>query len=468
MPLFYRKFRGLTVKTGRNIMIKVSVIVPCLNMKNYIKDCLDSIVNQTLRELEILVVDGGSSDGTLDILEGYGKTEGHLRVIRSEKKSYGYQVNLGLELATGEYIAIVDADDRIASNMYAALYEKAVRSQADYVKGAARSFWTLSESAICHQVLMQFGEDEYMDGEIELAPAERPDLLTRDNFLWYGIFRREFMKQIRLHESPGAAFQDLGGLLQTQMKAQKAVYLKEVFYEYRQDNAQSSEHNPKGFRFVWEEYTWAERFIGNASDGWKAAFYRKFFLHTMSRYYAMTAFGERWESAQAYIYMIRDKLADKLKEGIIGKNHFSEEEWTNLHLLISDENRLYEKYLDMHMPHRKQLLNIPFTAGGRDIVIFGYGLYGTYVHAQVLKQGWGKVTAYCDNQVGKQGLSFWGVPVLKPCEAVRRYPDNCFVVANSKHFGEMEKQLVSMGIETSRICCYTAGVDNRLLGITLA
>lgn len=273
-------------------MFKVSVIVPCLNMRKYIEDCLESIVNQTLTDLEIMVIDAGSTDGTLEILNKFMKRDGRIYLMHSEKKSYGYQVNLGIQHASGQYVAIVDADDRIAPDMYEVLYEKAVCSGADYVKGTAKGFYTISDDLTYYMPLMQFPRREYQNGLIEVIPAERTDLLTRDNFLWYGIFEHKFMKNISLHESPGAAFQDLGGLLQTQMRARKAVYLEEAFYEYRQDNVTSSTYNPKGFQFVWEEYTWAEQFITNASDNWKTAFYRKLFLHTSSIYTTMTATGQ--------------------------------------------------------------------------------------------------------------------------------------------------------------------------------
>lgn len=448
-------------------MPRVSVIVPCLNMAEYIGECMDSIVGQTLKDLEILVIDAGSTDGTQEILKGYEKTDGRVHVIHSTKKSYGYQVNLGMEQSTGEYIAIVDADDRVGVNMYATLYERAVQSKADYVKGTARFFCTISETLTYYQPHVQFEKEDYVSGEIELVPADRPDILTKDNFLWSGIFRRDFMEGIRLHESPGAAFQDLGGLLQTQMKARKAVYLEESFYEYRQDNASSSERNSKGFQFVWEEYTWAEQFVKNAPDHWKAAFYRKFFGHALTRYFAMAASGRRWDDARPYIDLIREKLRGKLKSGMIKEKDFPEWEWENLMLFFSDGDKLYDKYSKLYASKRQQMMNIMAAAKGRDIAVFGYGELGRFIHAQALKRGWGRVAAYCDNQTEKQGSLFWGVPVLTPVEAASLHPDACFVAASSRHFEAIKEQLMSMGIPAGQICCYTAGVDMRLWGIAL-
>lgn len=83
-------------------MIKVTVIMPSLNVADYIKECLESVIHQTLRELEIICVDAGSTDGTREILEEYAQRDPRILVVDSPRKSYGYQVNQGLRLSQGE------------------------------------------------------------------------------------------------------------------------------------------------------------------------------------------------------------------------------------------------------------------------------------------------------------------------------------------------------------------------------
>ena len=85
----------------------MSVILPSLNVVNYIEECLDSVTGQTLEELEILCIDAGSTDGTLEILQKYADKDKRIRLIHSDKKSYGYQINLGIDQASGEYMGIV-------------------------------------------------------------------------------------------------------------------------------------------------------------------------------------------------------------------------------------------------------------------------------------------------------------------------------------------------------------------------
>ena len=117
-------------------MIKVSIIMPSLNVASYSRETMDSVISQTLKESEIICVDAGSTDGTLEILKEYASSDDRIRVILSEKKSYGYQMNLGISAATGEYIGIVETDDYVEPDMYEKLFDAAEKNYADIVKGA--------------------------------------------------------------------------------------------------------------------------------------------------------------------------------------------------------------------------------------------------------------------------------------------------------------------------------------------
>ena len=124
--------------------IKVTVIMPSLNVHSYIRPCIESVINQTLENLEILCIDAGSTDGTLEILQEYEAKDQRIRLIRSDRKSYGYQVNLGIKAAKGEYLAIVETDDSIRDTMYERLTELADQYQLDVIKADYQSFRTVS------------------------------------------------------------------------------------------------------------------------------------------------------------------------------------------------------------------------------------------------------------------------------------------------------------------------------------
>ena len=114
--------------------IEISIIMPSYNVANYIEECIESVINQTLKEIEIICVDAGSEDGTLEILQRYAEKDNRIILLNSDKKSYGYQMNLGLSVAKGDYIGIVETDDYIDSNMFSDLYNLSEEGSIDIVK----------------------------------------------------------------------------------------------------------------------------------------------------------------------------------------------------------------------------------------------------------------------------------------------------------------------------------------------
>ncbi len=113
--------------------IKVSVIMPVYNAAAFLHQCLDSVINQTLQEIEIICIDDGSRDDSLAILEAYAKKEPRMQVLRQENAGAGAARNKGLAVAKGAYLSILDADDFFEPDMLEKAYEKAVETRAQIV-----------------------------------------------------------------------------------------------------------------------------------------------------------------------------------------------------------------------------------------------------------------------------------------------------------------------------------------------
>ena len=111
--------------------LKVSICVPVYNMEKYLGKCLDSLVNQTLKDIEIICVDDESKDGSLEILNEYAKKYPNIKVISQKNTGLGGARNTGLKNATGEYVGFVDADDFVEQNMYEKLYNAAKKEDAE-------------------------------------------------------------------------------------------------------------------------------------------------------------------------------------------------------------------------------------------------------------------------------------------------------------------------------------------------
>lgn len=110
---------------------KVSIIVPCYGVEKYLDRCMESIVNQTLKDIEIILVDDGSPDRVPQMCDNWAKKDSRIKVIHKKNAGLGYARNSGLDIATGEYVAFVDSDDFVDTKMYKLLYEHAKLNDLD-------------------------------------------------------------------------------------------------------------------------------------------------------------------------------------------------------------------------------------------------------------------------------------------------------------------------------------------------
>lgn len=236
-----------------NSQPKVSVIMPSLNVAPYIRECIESVVNQTLREIEIICVDAGSTDGTLEVLEEYAAKDGRIKLLHSDKKSYGYQMNLGIDAATGEYMGIVETDDYALPEMYEELYALAKENDVDICKGDfCRFYGDGKERRFEYAKISKNG----LYGRRISNAVEHPEVLRCYLLNQPGIYRRAFLeeKEIRLNETPGASHQDNGLWFQMFTQAEGIYLTNKAYYMLRRDNPNSSVYNIKNIFVFCDEY----------------------------------------------------------------------------------------------------------------------------------------------------------------------------------------------------------------------
>ena len=112
---------------------KVSIIVPVYNAEKYLKRCINSLKNQTLEDIEIILVDDSSTDSSLEICQIAADEDSRIKVIHKVNEGAGYARNAALKIATGEYIGFLDSDDFAEKEMFKTLYEKAIKYDSDLV-----------------------------------------------------------------------------------------------------------------------------------------------------------------------------------------------------------------------------------------------------------------------------------------------------------------------------------------------
>lgn len=443
-------------------MCKVTVIMPSLNVASYIAECMDSVTGQTLQDMEILAIDAGSTDGTLELLREYEKKDSRIKVILSEKRSYGYQMNLGISIAQGEYIGVVETDDVILPDMFECLYQKAVETEADYVKGSVEALFDTKGPESIRVPMQRIFDNDSMYGTV-VKPCESPKLLVRDIYLWTGIYKKQFLKGVRFNESLGAAFQDQGFLLQTISSAQRAVYLKKLVYLYRQDNENSSIYNPKGFSYIAGEYAFSEKFLKGKNREWVSVYYQRMLAQCIGRFRLMAASGEYWQQVDAHIKELQNKLLSAISEGLLlEEDMVNKEQWEKLQLFLQSPKVVYQQFAEEYECKRDVFHSLKKCVEKKEIIIFGSGSWGQFFHHLFYVLCIERILAYCDNQKAIQGKRLNGVLVISPEEAVQRYPDAVFVIANKNAAQKMETQLLELGVLRERVILYTLGGDLQL------
>lgn len=221
--------------------IKISIIMPSYNVANYIEECIESVINQTLKEIEIICVDAGSEDGTLEILQRYAEKDNRIILLNSDKKSYGYQMNLGLSVAKGDYIGIVETDDYIDSNMFSDLYNLSEEGSIDIVKS---NFYHLIGITPEEQEIIVDGTKINVP-KVKFNVFENSNIMYGHPSIWAAIYRTEFLMKnnIKFMEEPGGGWVDNPFYFETFLNAKSIKYTKKPYYYYRQSNPDSSSNN---------------------------------------------------------------------------------------------------------------------------------------------------------------------------------------------------------------------------------
>lgn len=443
-------------------MIKVSVILPSLNVADYIRECMESALRQTLREIEIICVDAGSSDGTRQILQEYAARDERVVIIDSGVKSYGAQVNMGIQAARGEYVAILETDDYVLDDMYEKLYEAAKEHKLEYVMADYMFFYDDIDGN--RKVFKAQTLADVPDLYYEIFSTENYASIYRidDTTLWRGIYAKEFIlsNHIRLNETPGAAYQDICFMHRVRMKVKRSMYIREFGYCYRTDRETSSTNSVKGLKYAKDEYQYLLAYDDIPE------IYRSKIYYTMSLSYVsecrniLTRTGYVWDQADLEYYeWFRNILSKAVKEGMLAEAMGGKEWWEPLLVLLAS-SRDFADRLKSVADHIDGIKKIASDRGF--VIICGAGIRGQNLAGMLKKEeadGRKLKILFADNDSKIWNSCIGEIKVLAVEQCVEQYPDAVFVIANKKHHTQIGEQLESKGIARENILEYRPTVD---------
>lgn len=425
-------------------MCKISIIMPSLNVANYIRQCINSVVSQTLTDMEIICVDAQSTDGTLEILREYEKKDKRVKVLISTIKSYGYQMNLGIQAAQGKYIGIVETDDFVDTEMFAKLYDVAEKNQVDFVKSCYMEFVSNGKQDVVNQECIARVPYEFRNTKLDLKRNDKAKYIDPVH-IWSGIYRRDFLvkNHIKFNETIGASFQDTSFSFLVGYYAESCVYLDEAFYRYRVDNVNSSVKSDSKINCIIEEFDYLDSIVGNVKTEsclyeLKKAKIRAYYwnyirlsIHSreMFRSQVLPEMKQLKEDGKFFKWLDCENrdLLNVLLEGIRSEECMDEEKEVSSHLLIN-------------------LLNQE-----RTYCIVSAGTYANSIVMLMHYMNKNNIVSVYDNSPDKIGKQFYDFSI-KPMERISdNGKDTIYFIANKNHSEELKRQLELLGASEESI-----------------
>lgn len=440
---------------------KISIIMPSLNVCEYIDECIESALNQTIKGLELICIDAGSTDGTWEKLEEYAAENTNddltIKLIKSDVRSYGYQVNLGISASNGKYIAILETDDYIVPEMYQKLFDIAENTGVDYVKAAFDMFETYPNKEVIFRTSYLWPKSS-PNYNCVIDPHKNDELYGRDYCLWTGIYRASFLKRnnIRLNETPGAAFQDIGFTEQMLAYSRKAYYTDESYYRYRTDRLGSSINSKNGLKFSQGEF---ENILDNQYFWDKVAYQRGTYSYMLGSFYGefhklirIADYSWQVEYIEPYVNWFLEKLSKAIRDGILVENQYTRGLFPFFYGIKKNPTQ-YCRNLSIAdekiETNRNKIASL--SKKGR-IYIMGAGVRGVEAVRILLSKG---VTNFsiCDNDKKKVGISIGNRVIVTPATCVGQYKkgSDSFLIANKNYSQEMHRQLLKMGVDPGDI-----------------
>lgn len=310
--------------------VKVSIIVPIYNVERYLDKCLKSLIRQTLNDIEIICVNDGSTDGSLNIVKKYASQDVRVKIIDKKNSGYGNTMNVGLDAANGEYIGIVESDDFVSASMFDFLYTCAFKNNVDVVKSSFWFFWG-DKSMIKPAELLSYNAYYKV-----VNPLDDQSIFWLQPAIWSAVYKRKLIidNHIRFLETPGASYQDTSFNFKVLALAKKVYLVPEPFLFYRQDNMFASVKNKGKIYCVNEEFAEIDRFLDLHLKLKKQLEPLKNRLKFATYSWNYSRIDKVFK--KKYLEKMSAEFKDIMKKNAIDKNMFTEDEWQRFLLLVAN------------------------------------------------------------------------------------------------------------------------------------
>lgn len=389
---------------------KVSVIVPVYNTSVYLKKCMDSLINQTLNEIEIICINDGSTDNSLEILEAYASNDSRIKILNQENQGQSAARNAGIEIAKGEYIGFLDSDDCAKSTMFEKLYKNAKEFNSDISMCSIEVFDEKTKVSHSNDYMSLDLFGKAFENRV-FSPCETYDFLFRICVVpWNKIYKKSFLTINNLKFIENLNFEDNVFFMDTHTSAERISLVNEPLVIYTQNSLTSYSSAPK------------------KHDRKKLDFFRIFeeeerILKEKNIYPELEYYFE-FEKINILNHWYRKITDDDIKKEYAKKFH-----------------KIYPNL--KHLQHLFKLfyfLKIQWLLRKHKVIFWGASLYLEDI-LKTYKIKNPNILAIADKSGEKQGKTFCGYPIISPKE-IEAYCPDCVVpaVVNIYKFDKMVKK----------------------------
>ena len=240
---------------------QISILVPIFNAEQYLRQCLDSLVQQTQDGIEIICLDDGSTDSSPQILKDYSAQYDNIRIISKNNSGYGDTLNTGIELSQGEYIGIVEPDDYVDAKMFQTLFENAKNNDLDVSRC---TFFNVDE------ITGETTEEKFsfvIKNKV-YSPRNRPEVFYQQPTDWICLYKKSFLDTngIRFLPTPGASYQDTSFMFKVYASADRFMMCDKPLYYYRINNNSSVKIKTSKIDCICKEYAEIWEFVRNKNE----------------------------------------------------------------------------------------------------------------------------------------------------------------------------------------------------------
>jgi len=409
-------------------MPKVSIIVPVYNVERYLRECLDSLIKQTLPDIEIICINDGSTDDSLEILKMYVQRDVRIKIINKKNTGYGHSMNKGLHEASGIYIGIVESDDFVEPDMFEQLYSVAIKSEAEIVK----SNYIEYRNGKNYFVELLKGMEYQKNISLNLFQ----NIFYKQPAIWSAIYKKSFLLEnnIWFNETPGASYQDTAFNFKVLACVKQIFLLKEAFLHYRTDNANSSVKSSAKVFCVCDEYNEINRFLDQNSILKERYQYLVETLKFRTYQWNYKRLADQFK----FEFLLRavDEFCAAKHKGLLRQEYWSEEDWQAVHELMEKTEMFHYKKIIASQKADLYTQGFLLALSGKQIIIYGAGMVGKSV-AKYIKRNCMAITCFAVSDLDGNASEVDSIPVYR-INDLEKYKATSVVLVSTKDTDQLE------------------------------